>query len=232
MAGKDQKTDGKGTKQGLIDKLIAALSGDDAESLSIVDADLEADETTGTSTETEGDKETTTPPAGDADEGDESGDDDSDDADDKAAKKPKTFTQEEVNAIVAKRIAEEKNRKPKMDKKPEPSPEVESLLKSMEARLAKFEEKENAETKKKFEKLPAEVRELAPVEGELDTPEKITAVADWMPKGEKLAKLLAEKKVAKPGNGDGPRILSDKEIEDEKKVVAEAKKHSIYQGGL
>lgn len=219
----DQKTDGKGAKKsGLIDRLTAWLAENADGDADASTADLNAADDEDTSLEpNEGDEGDQPNEDGDINKT-EAPDDTKPDGEGKPEKK---FTQEEVNKIIADRLAKEKNKKSKMNN---PTPDVAARLEAMEKELEGYRESANESTKKEFDALPAEVRELAP--GDVATPEGITAIKSWLPKAKKLAETLAaEKKTAKPGNGGDPKILTQKEIEDEKALTEKAKKHSIYR---
>lgn len=224
MPNADQKTDGKGTKKSLVQKLTDWLNEVDDDN-SEVDADLEVSNTPDTPTD---DKTGGDDSAEADDKTPKAGDDDSNadgEANDGEGDKPKLFTQDEVNAIIEKRLA--KVKKPNKNMKSDDTA-LTARLEALEKQIESYKAEEAASVKSKFEKLPEEVRELAP--GSIDTDEGVAAIKDWLPKADKLAKSLAESvKSVKAGNSGDPKIKSQKELDDEAALIKKAKAHSIYK---
>jgi Skp family chaperone for outer membrane proteins len=135
----------------------------------------------------------------------------------------KKFTQSDVNKFVKTRL---KTEKAKYDAK---VTAAQDEVKTLKTELESYRKTALESAKAEFDKLPEEVRALAPAK--LDDPEGVNTINAWLPNAKKLAEKLAtpaKEEKPKPGNKSDFKPGSPAGA-DEKELAEKAKSHSIYK---
>lgn len=242
---KDQTTDGKGKESGdaasILDKLKELFSSDsddekkkggadDDADLEDGDGDSEGDDSSDTPDD---DKESNSDDEGDdaddsdnpdgTDEGDDPADENKTDKGKSAKSTEKKYSKDDVEKLVKARLAKQKK---SMGSK---ESTLTDRIEALEAELEKTKTASQAAAKAEFDKLPQEIKDLAP--GDASTPEGLSEIEAWLPKAKALVDKVSKVKTSetKLGNSTDFKARTTKELADEAKLREKVRSHTIYK---